>query len=232
VNPGDEAVGYYTVAATRDSKGTYLVALASREKGGVFLSTEAGRGNTFSNIGLAGEDVRLLEIQRDGSRLFLWAGLAAPSAGDPGEGCRVIELTTPMGKSADWDAYNKNWQGGSCVNLIFGGGSIYAGSYDGGVLKLDDRTDGAAWQPSDVRCGLPLATKEHPFERIDALATDSGANVLMAAGVSGIFRSSDGAQHFQGCSSRIFTDKVSLPPNWLFCSGDHDIEVKDEDEAD
>jgi hypothetical protein len=232
VRPGDEAVGYYTVTAAKNTRGAYYVAIAARESGGTFLSAEGGRGNTFANIGLAGEDVRLLEIERDGSRLFLWAGLAAASAGDPGKGCRVIELVAGEEPTANWDPCNKSWLGGSCVNLAFAQGSIYAGTYDGGVLKLSGRTDGATWRPSDVRCGLPLSTKQHPFERIDALATDPAGSLLMAAGVSGVFRSRDGAEHFESCSRSVFTDKVSLPPNWLFCSGDHEIEVVSEADAD
>jgi hypothetical protein len=232
VRSGDEAVGYHTVAAAKNTRGAYYVAIAARGSGGAFLSAEGGRGNTFNNIGLAGEDVRLLEIQRDGSRLFLWAGIAAASAGDPGKGCRVIELVAGEEPAANWDTYGKSWLGGSCVNLVFAQGSIYAGTYDGGVLKLDERNDGAAWQPSDVRCGLPLSTKQHPFERIDAMATDPAGSLLMAAGVSGVFRSRDGAEHFENCSRSVFTDKVSLPPNWLFCSGDHEIEVVSEADSD
>jgi hypothetical protein len=53
----------------------------------------------------------------------------------------------------------------------------------------------------------------------------------MAGGVSGVFRSSDAGDHFQLCSSKIFADKVTLPPNWLFCSGEHEIEVVGEDET-
>ena len=232
VRAGDEAVGYYTVAAAKDTRGRYYVAVAARESGGTFLSTEDGRGNSFRNVGLAGEDVRLLEIQRDGSRLLLWAGLAAPSAGDPGKGCRVMELVSAEDASVAWDTYNKGWLGGSCVNLTFAQGSIYAGTYDGGVLKLDERSDRVSWDASDVRCGLPLATKQHPFGRIDALATDPEGKMLMAAGAAGVFRSSDGAQHFENCSRKVFIDKVSLPPNWLFSSGDHEIEVVSEADAD
>jgi hypothetical protein len=232
VRSGDEAVGYHTVAAAKNTRGAYFVAIAARESGGTFLSAEGGRGNTFNNIGLAGEDVRLLEMERDGSRLFLWAGIAAMSAGDPGKGCRVVELVAGEEPAANWDVYGKNWLGGSCVNLVFAQGSIYAGTYDAGVLKLDGRTDGAAWQPSDVRCGLPLSTKEHPFERVDALATDPAGSMLMTAGASGVYRSHDGAEHFENCSRSVFTDKVSLPPNWLFCSGEHEIEVVSEADAD
>lgn len=231
VRSGDEAVGYYSVAVNRDAKGGTSVMVAARNSGGVFLSSDGGRGNTFRNIGLAGEDVRVLAVQQDGARSFLWAGLAAPVAGDPGKGCRAWELLGNEDPADGWQSFAKGWIGGSCVNLAFAGDAIFAGSYDGGVLKLDERNERSSWQASDVRCGLPLATKEHPFERIDALAASPKGDLLMAGGISGVFRSVDGGQHFQLCSSKVFTDKVTLPPNWLFCSGEHEIEVVSEDEA-
>jgi hypothetical protein len=231
VRQGDEAVGYYAVAVSKDSKGAVTVIVAARNSGGVFLSSDGGRGNTFRNIGLAGEDVRVLAVQQDGSRSFLWAGLAAPVAGDPGKGCHAWELLGAEDPADGWQTFSKDWIGGSCVNLAFQGDAIFAGTYDGGVLKLEERNERASWQNPDVRSGLPLATKQHPFERIDALAASVNANLLMAGGVSGVFRTSDAGDHFQLCSSKIFTDKVTLPPNWLFCSGEHEIEVVGEDEA-
>ena len=51
-----------------------------------------------------------------------------------------------------------------------------------------------------------------------------------AGGKSGVFRSRDSGQYYESCSRRVFTDKVTLDPNWLFCSGEHDIEVVTEGE--
>lgn len=232
VRQGDESVGYYSVVATRDFKGAVSVAIAARNSGGIFLSSEGGRGNTFRNIGMAGEDVRLLAVQKDGPRSFLWAGLAAPVAGDPGKGCSAWELMGAKDPDDGWQPYQKDWLGGSCVNLAFSGSKIFAGTYDAGVLCLEERSDKASWQGPDVGCGLPPASKQHPFQRIDALAVDPFREVLLAGTNAGVYRTLDDGKTYEFCSSNTFTDKVTLPPNWLFCSGEHEIEVVSQDEKD
>jgi hypothetical protein len=207
------------------------VAVAARNMGGVFLSSEGGKGNSFRNLGLAGEDVRVLAVQKDGARSFLWAGLAAPAAGDPGKGCKAWELLGADDPADGWQVFSQDWLGGSCVNLTFSGSKILAGTYDGGVLQLEERSDRSAWKAPDVRAGLPLATKQHPFERIDALASEPRGLVLLAGTQSGVIRSVDGGETYQPCSKKEFGDKVTLPANWLFCSGEHEIEVVAESET-
>lgn len=229
VRPDDQRVGYYAVAAS-SSKGGVTVAVASRESGGVFLSSEGGTGNTFRNIGQAGEDIRVLAVQYEGDRSFLWAGVATLVPGDPGKGCYCWELVGKDNPPDGWQAFSKNWLGGSCVALGFQGTKILAATYDGGVLWLDKRSDVETWQVPDVACGLPLASREHPFQRVDVLAADPKSNVILCAGKTGVYRSSDGGQHYQSCSRKVFTDRVSLPPYWLFCSGEHEIEVVTESE--
>jgi hypothetical protein len=49
--------------------------------------------------------------------------------------------------------------------------------------------------------------------------------------VEGVFRSGDGGSTFLPASSKEFMDKVTLPPTWLFCLGEHDLQVVSEDEA-
>jgi hypothetical protein len=198
--------------------------------GGVFLSSEGGKGNTFRNIEMAGEDVRVLAVQYDGDRSFLWAGLATPSPDDPGKGCFCWELLGAQDPPDKWQTFNKNWLGGSCVELAFQGNKILAATYDGGVLWLERRSDQEPWHAPEVACGLPLASREHPFQRVDALAADPKGGLILAGGKTGVYRSRDGGQRYWSCSRKVFTDKVTLPANWLFCSGVHDIEVVAEDE--
>ncbi|WP_158752204.1 baseplate J/gp47 family protein [Acidobacterium sp. S8] len=231
VRSGDEAVGYYSVIATKDFRGDISVAIAARNSGGIFLSSQGGKGNTFRNIGMAGEDVRVLAVQKDGALSFLWAGLAAPVVGDPGKGCCAWQLLGADDPADGWQTFNKDWTGGSCVNLAFSGSRIFAGTYDAGVITLEERNDRATWQAPDVGCGLPIASKQHLFQRIDALSSDSQRDVVLAGTKSGIYRTNDDGQSFQLCSSKVFTDKVMLPANWLFCSGEHEIEVVSEDET-
>lgn len=224
VRPDDQQIGYYAVAATSGKEGL-TVAVASQKKGGVFLSSQGGKGNTFRNIGMADEDVRVLAIQYDGSRAFLWAGLAARGAGDPGKGCFAWELLGDQDPPDGWQTFDRDWLGGSCVELAFRGSSVLAGTYDAGVLWLEKRSDKDSWHAPDISCGLPQVSREHPLERVDALATDLRSGVLLTGGKSGVFRSRDGGQHYESCSHTVFTDKVALDPNWLFCSGEHEIEV-------
>jgi hypothetical protein len=230
VRPDDEKIGYYAVAAATLRAGI-CVAVATRNKGGVFLSSEAGKGNSFRNIGLAGEDVRVLATQHDGPDWFLWAGIAAPFVGDPGKGCFAWELLGAQDAPAGWQPFNKGWLGGSCVDVAFQGTKILAATYDAGVLWMEKRSDQESWHAPDVACGLPQASREHPLQRVDALAAGPQSSVLLAGGQSGVYRSRDGGQHYESCSRKVFTDKVTLPPNWLFCSGEHNIEVVSESET-
>jgi len=229
VRPDDALIGYYAVAASSSKTGV-SVAVASRNKGGVFLSSEGGAGNTFRNIGMAGEDVRVLAVQYEGTQSFLWAGLATPVIGDPGKGCFCWQLLGPEDPPEGWQTFNKNWLGGSCVAFAFQGAKILAATYDAGVLWLEKRSDQESWHAPDIGCGLPQASREHPFQRVDALAADLQRSVVLIGGNAGVYASRDGGQHYRSCSRKIFMDKVTLPANWLFCSGEHDIEVVTESE--
>jgi len=50
----------------------------------------------------------------------------------------------------------------------------------------------------------------------------SGETVL-AGTDQGVLRSRDGGKTYQDASVQAFTDKVTLPATWLFCSGEHEI---------
>jgi hypothetical protein len=229
VRPDDEKIGYYAVAAAELKVGT-SVAVAARNSGGVFLSSDGGKGNTFRNIGKAGEDVRVLNVQYDGDRAFLWAGLAAPGPSEPGNGCFAWALLGAQDPAEGWQAFNKGWLGGSCVRLAFQRDKILAATYDAGVLWMERRSDQESWQAPSIGCGLPQASREHPLQRVDSLAAEPDGSRLLTGGKSGVFRSRDSGQYYETCSRRVFTDKVTLDPNWLFCSGEHEIEVVSESE--
>jgi hypothetical protein len=50
---------------------------------------------------------------------------------------------------------------------------------------------------------------------------------VLAGGTEGIYRTEPDGElgRFENCSGRVFTDRVTLPETWLFCSGQHSIEV-------
>jgi hypothetical protein len=222
----DEQLGYYAVAVSVSRRGNVSVAVAARQSGGIFLSNHAGRGNTFKAAGLAGEDVRVLAAEQDGDRSFLWAGLAAPRAGDAGKGCRVMELLPEDDAASTWEEINKSWIGGSCTSIDFYQSKVFAATYDAGVLVLSHRSSKEEWKAPAVQSGLPLVDRVRTFERIDCMAHSPLEGLLMAGASSGVFRSKDEGATYVCCSRKVFTDRVALPSTWIFCSGEHEIEVK------
>jgi len=230
VDPNNQDLGFFAVAAAADVRGGVSVAVSGMGQAGVFLSSTGGRGGSFRSIGLRGQDVRVLEVQRDGPRAFLWAGLAAASGSDPGKGCLSRELLGSADPPEGWRAYDKGWDGGSCLALAFSGATVYAGSHRAGVLWQDASLPTPQWQRPDVGSGLPLREAERLFQPVYALATAPEGAPLLTGGPGGVFRKPADSPRYEPCSTREFTEKVTLPPTWLLCSGSHELEVVTDDE--
>jgi hypothetical protein len=230
VDRTNQALGFYAIAASTDVRGVVNVAVAAQNTGGVYLSSTGGSTGTFRHIGLRGEDIRELTVQHDGPRSFLWAAAAAPGGDDPGKGCFTRELLGSEDPPNGWQGFGKNWNGGTCRSITFVGTKVLAASHRAGVLRLDLHARDAAWQASDVGCGLPLRDPGR-FLPVLTLATDPEGRLLLAGGAKGVFRSEDGGDTYSSSSSKQFSDKVTLPATWLFVSGEHDITVVGEDEA-
>jgi hypothetical protein len=223
--------GFYAVAVAVDPLGTRTVAVAAQAGGGVWLSSESegGAPQTFRDTkALAREDIRVLAIQRDGPRNFLWAGAAAAGSDDPGKGAWRWELRGGEDPAEGWVAFGTGWQAGSCWGLAFHEGTAYAATHHGGVARLDARRAGSAWKASDLKCGLPLrGTEGFLLEQLDTVATGPSGLVL-AGGDKGVFASKDGGETYDSASQTEFTDTVALPSTWLFVSGTHQITVQSE----
>lgn len=237
VDAQDQDRGFYAVVAYTDLRGISSVAVAAQGLGGVYLSSAGGRPGTFRPIAKnlpAGEDVRVLAVQYDGPRAFLWAGVAAVG-GDSGHGCFRWELRGTQDPPEGWVAFGRGWEGGSCRGLAFHGSQAFAATHRLGVVVLDSARDGAAWTAPALNCGLPLREREQQrlFHPIDAVAASrpAEARLVMAGSVGGVYRSADGGQFYSASSSAEFIEKVTVPETWLFVSGDHEITVVPEDEA-
>jgi hypothetical protein len=226
VDPENQNQGFFAVTVT-DVRGEIWVAVAARAAGGVYLSKQGGSSKTFELFGLRGEDIRVLEAQKDGTRRFLWGGATSPGF-EPGRGCWCRELGTAQEKFSQFDA---DWKGGSCLGLTFAGDQIVAATHHAGVLVLN-ATKGASarWRGPDVTSGLPMRDLEN-FQRIGALAANPDGALILAGGPDGIYRSKDTALHFSPVSGKEFVDQLALPETWLFCSGDHEIKILNDDEA-
>jgi Baseplate J-like protein len=231
---GDQEHGFYAVAAATESRASAQhVAVASQVSGGVYASFEGGKAGTFQLIGLKGMDIRVLAVQHEGVRNFLWAGAAAASPGDNGTGCFSWELLASGNPPEAWIPFGDQWSGGSCKDIAFQGPIVLAGTHHAGVLRLPARRTNAVWERPSLDCGLPLREAKQLFHPVESVAVDPQQTYVLAAGPKGIFRSpaTDTPPLFETCSARIFLDRVTLPPTGLFVSGEHTISVVREHEA-
>jgi hypothetical protein len=228
VDTAHPSLGFYAVAVSTDVWGGTSVAVAARGDRGVYLSSKGGQPETFAAIGLENELVRVLAIQHFGAQRYLWAGVAAVG-NDPGKGCFRWLLTGGEENPEGWRAYRSGWDAGGCRALAFQGSKVLAGSLRFGVLRLDVAEREPQWQAPDINCKLPLRDR-HSLQPVDVVATDSSGERLLAAGVEGVYRSIDQGKHYEHVSNSEFPEVVTLPETWLFCSGEHDINVVSEDE--
>jgi len=230
VEAAEPDLGFYAVAAATDIRGTVNVAVAARGRGGVYLSIQGARGESFRKIGQGGEDVRVLRIQADGPRLFLWAGRAAEGGSDSGKGCASWELRGSADPPEGWVERQAGWKGGSCHDLAFEGTAVLAATHEAGVLRLAAEKGDAPWWTPDVDSHLPMRDRGR-FQPVRAVAANREGSLLLSGHLEGVSRSRDGGITYEPASSREFRDKVTLPQTWLFTSGEHDIQVVSEDEA-
>jgi len=233
---GDKEDGFYAVAAVTDARASalHVAVAAAQTKRGIYLSDEGGKEGSFRLIGLENIDVRVLAIQREGVRSFLWAGVAASNPKDTGTGCFSWELLPSGDPPERWIAFGNSWSGGSCESIAFQGPMVLAGTHNVGVIRLPARRTGAQWEGPRLDSGLPTREVRQLFHPIEALAVDPQHKCVLAGGGKvGVYRSpaADAPPQFKTCSARLFDDRLTIPPTWLFCSGEHSITVVNEDEA-
>ncbi|SEM53068.1 putative baseplate assembly protein [Stigmatella aurantiaca] len=220
VDPSHPRLGFCAVAATPDAGGGMCVAVAAMDRAGVLLSDREGRPGTFWHLGLRGQDVRVLEVQREGARAFLWAGLGADPEDGTGQGAMCWELSGGEPPPGGWRGFGQGWEGGTCLSLAFAGATVYAGTQEAGVLSLAGGTAEAVWRRPEA--GV--------FPPVQALALQKGGLPLLSGGPQGVSRRTAEGGSDVPCSQREFSEEVTVPPTWLLCSGFHEVDVGGEDE--
>jgi hypothetical protein len=219
-----QTLGFYAVVVALDALGARNVAVAAQGGGGVWLSSQGGAPQTFRATKLTGEDIRVLAIEHDGPRAFMWAGAAAAGPDDPGKGAWRWELRGDEDPPEGWVAFGNGWQAGSCWGLAFNDGTVYAATHHGGVARLDARHADSAWDQSHVTSQLPLRDpKKFLFQQIDAVGVGP-SGLILAAGATGVYGSTTG-DVYTSRSQKEFPETVALPSTWLFVSGQHDVTV-------
>lgn len=227
--PGEQELGFYAVDSFVDYRGRVGVAVAAEASGGVWISPQAGATETFVPVGRAGEDIRTLAVQYDGPVTYVWAARAVRS--DTESGCarlRVDDLTAAdlAGAGNRWGVLSTGWTGGSCWKVSFGGTKAYAATQTGGVLGLDLTRPDAGWVAPGINSGLPRRDDPPRLEPVRSVAAAPDGSLVLAGGPSGVYRTTADDRTYESCSAREPRDLVTLPPTWLFCSGEHVVEVE------
>jgi hypothetical protein len=214
-------LGFYAVTST-DVLGVSVVAVAAQKEGGIYISSRSGDSGTFLQKGLTGEDIRVFVVEEDGPRRYLWAGAWAAHT-EPGHGCFRWEVRGHEDPPDGWVHFDAGWAGSSCRALAVAGKYIFAASYVTGVLRLDPRADKPHWEAPLVNCGLPMREVGR-FQPVLSVASDDAATRLLAGGPVGIRSSDAQGLTWEPASEAVFRERVTLPPTWLFCSGEHEID--------
>lgn len=220
----DATMGFYAVTTVVDPSGALRVAAAAQEMKGVFLSFDAGRQGTFINTGLKGVDIRVLRTLEIANRRYLYAGAYATGQ-EEGAGVSRVEVLRTELDAEGWQPAGAKWQGGSCRDLTFIGETVLAATERAGVSVVNPRQEGGAWRVPTRDCGLPLRETGSFQSLFSVGALDHQPPLALAGGSDGLFRSSDG-RTWRLASPAEFGDEVSLPPNWLFAPGGHEITVE------
>lgn len=222
----DDQRGFEAVASIRHVSGLRFVAVASRERLGVFVASGVG---PFSLLpGTTGKNIRALAFQQQGNETFLWAGLSADK-GEPGKGAMRIGMRVdgsydPTG----WEIFDANWSSGSCEALEFWDDFVAAGSNRGGVLLWQLGKTQKWSDPPALSCGLPLVDERRSLAPANGVGIGPGANngpTILLGGDAGTFRSDDLGRTYKPNGRTDFDDRAPLPLNWLFCSGKIELDV-------
>jgi hypothetical protein len=224
----DAGMGFYAVTTSVDPSGRLCVAAAAQELKGVFVSFDEGHAGTFVNTGLEGQDVRVLRSLEIANRRYLYAGAWA-TGNEEGAGVSRVEVMLGVELDAKgWQPAGTQWTGGSCRDIAFIGETVLAATERGGVAVADPRQGGGGWRTPARDCGLPLR-QNGTFQALFTVAANAANPPLaLCGGPEGVFRSGDG-RTWRLASPASFDDEVSLPPNWLFAPGAHEITVEYDD---
>jgi len=229
VDPQDPARGFYAVAVADLDIGEKVVIAAATGSGGVYLSSEGGRSQTYRLTGLSGEDIRVLAVEYAAGTVYFWAGAVA-FGDDPGKGCFRLQVIDPRNTPEGWVPFGKDWTGGGVKSIALMGTTVFAATATAGVLSLGSTDRDPAWKTPDfVRCGLPQKSQGKLLP-VEDIAVNPAGSLLFAVGAGGVFSSSDRGTMFDNRSRHQF-ETVTLPATWLFSSEEHRITVVSEDDA-
>jgi hypothetical protein len=205
------------------------VVAAARGTGGVYLSAEGGRSQTYRLTGLTGEDIRVLAVEYAAGSVYFWAGAVA-FGDDPGKGCFRLQVIDPRNTPEGWRPFGEGWTGGGVKSIALLGTTVFRRHGVGGrAVALEHRQEPGLEAPR-LRPLRPAAEEPGQALTVEDIAVDPGNRLIFAVGAQGVFSSQDRGVSYEKRSRHEF-ETVTLPPTWLFSSLEHQISVVSEDET-
>ena len=231
VNPQEPMLKLWAVAATFDETGRCIIAVSAQDQKGLYISRRGAETGAFEFAGLAQEDVRILKFQPVAVNLYLWAGLSTFGMRE-GDGCCRLNVLQDWSNGANWEKFKEGWSGGSCYGLACVGSRIFAATHHAGVLEISTSSHDKSWQHPGISSGLSMrdVSRFNPIYAVAASVAQDGSLLMMASSSDGVYKRDSDNMEYTYQSQCQFRDRMTLPPTWLFCPGEHQIEVLKENE--
>ncbi len=157
-----------------------------------------------------------------------WATVAA-ERGDPGEGVIRIEIRGDGLDPEGWKVAGSGWNGGSCHRGLLSRPARRRGVARTAPARCCSRAAASTEGLGACRrsaCGLPIEEDRKTLAPLTGVALSQSAPLILAGSrQGGVFASRDRGARFAPAGQVEFTDRAPLPPNALYCSGAHAIEV-------
>ena len=221
----DAAVWAIATAPNPPGSAHRFSVMVARDQRGLFHSARDGLGESYRSIGPRGQEKRMFRVlrtQMHAGRARIWAGIRLPGGAENTPGCFEYPVTGEDEEPAVIPHFD-SWNGESCRDIAFMDGLVLAATHGTGVHVLDLSQADVRWRPANVDCGLPQRSigQLQPIAAICArpgLAMSAPERLGETQG-GGIYASRDG-RTWQHTTDPMSRNRVTLPPDWLFCAAE------------
>ncbi len=207
--------------------GGLVTVYSSKERGQVYLSNNGAAENSFKKFKTtpwSPGEVSSIIMQKRGPHHYLWV-LLNKMPNQTGNACYRRHVSLTGEDHEGWIKLSEGWEAGNCYSLAFSDSLVFSASENHGILVMDMDKKIPEWikVTRDNKLDLEAVSRLGEPKQIVA---DQKNNLIMVAGEKGVFFSKDKAKTFENCSKSYYSDEITLPKNWLFCSSEHEIEVE------
>ncbi|MCW8928900.1 MAG: baseplate J/gp47 family protein [Gammaproteobacteria bacterium] len=222
-----------TIVTSQDGNdGGVIAVFSSKDNGQVYLSLNGTADNSFKKYEdspWSSGEVSSILIQKRGPHRYLWV-LLKKMPNSTGDGCYRRYISFSGEDHEGWVKMSNGWQAGNCYSIAFNDSLIYAASEKHGILSMDLDSNKPVWNKREMDGKLDLESISKLGEP-EFIVTNPKTGMLLMSGKKGVFLSKDQAETYENCSSHLYSEEITIPKNWLFCSDQHVIEVEQDNES-